>query len=136
MSRSMWRRLYCFQGGRICVHYCSQHETQGHCLPEICDISEVIIRRILQHRRCSGFCIIMLSRVMYFCSAGKDRTGVVSAVLLKRLGYSNPKVLYCFAILALHWINIVENYGFRTDIPMCQIFIYTVDGWFPHMIFV
>ena len=76
------------------------------------------------------------TNVMYFCGAGKDQTGVVSAVLLKRLGYSNPKVLYCFAILALHWINIVENYGFRTDIPMCQIFIYTVDGWFPHMIFV
>mgnify|MGYP002511197255 CR=1 FL=1 len=28
------------------------------------------------------------SNVMYFCTAGKDRTGVVSALLLKRLGVS------------------------------------------------
>ena len=28
------------------------------------------------------------TNVMYFCGAGKDRTGVVSAVMLKKLGYS------------------------------------------------
>ena len=28
------------------------------------------------------------SNVMYFCGAGKDRTGVVSAVILKKLGFS------------------------------------------------
>ena len=26
------------------------------------------------------------SKVLYFCTAGKDRTGVVSALILKRLG--------------------------------------------------
>ena len=29
------------------------------------------------------------SKVMYFCTAGKDRTGVVSALILKRLGFSD-----------------------------------------------
>ena len=29
------------------------------------------------------------SNVMYFCTAGKDRTGVVSAIILKRLGFSD-----------------------------------------------
>ena len=29
------------------------------------------------------------SNVMYFCGAGKDRTGVVSAIILRKLGYSD-----------------------------------------------
>ena len=32
--------------------------------------------------------MLFRSNVMYFCTAGKDRTGVVSALLLKRLGVS------------------------------------------------
>ena len=31
--------------------------------------------------------------VMYFCGAGKDRTGVVSAIILKKLGYSDQTVI-------------------------------------------
>ena len=30
---------------------------------------------------------------MYFCTAGKDRTGVVSAVILKRLGFSDEVII-------------------------------------------
>lgn len=33
------------------------------------------------------------SKVMYFCTAGKDRTGVVSAIILKRLGFSNKVII-------------------------------------------
>lgn len=33
------------------------------------------------------------SNVMYFCTAGKDRTGVVSALLLKRLGFSDQVII-------------------------------------------
>ena len=33
------------------------------------------------------------SNVMYFCAAGKDRTGVVSALLLKRLGISEDTIV-------------------------------------------
>ncbi len=33
------------------------------------------------------------SNVMFFCSAGKDRTGVVSAIILKKLGYSDQAVI-------------------------------------------
>lgn len=33
------------------------------------------------------------TNVMYFCTAGKDRTGVVSALLLKRLGFSDQVVI-------------------------------------------
>lgn len=33
------------------------------------------------------------SNVMYFCTAGKDRTGVVSALILKRLGCSDEVII-------------------------------------------
>lgn len=33
------------------------------------------------------------SNVMYFCTAGKDRTGVVSALILKRLGFSDEVII-------------------------------------------
>jgi len=33
------------------------------------------------------------SNVLYFCNAGKDRTGVVSAVILKKLGYSDQVII-------------------------------------------
>ena len=33
------------------------------------------------------------SNVMYFCTAGKDRTGVVSAVILKRLGFPDEVII-------------------------------------------
>lgn len=33
------------------------------------------------------------SNVMYFCTAGKDRTGVVSALLLRRLGFSDEVII-------------------------------------------
>ena len=33
------------------------------------------------------------SNVMYFCTAGKDRTGVVSALILKHLGFSDEIII-------------------------------------------
>ena len=33
------------------------------------------------------------SNVLYFCTAGKDRTGVVSAVLLRKLGYPDEVII-------------------------------------------
>ena len=33
------------------------------------------------------------SNVLYFCTAGKDRTGVVSAVLLRKLGYPDDVII-------------------------------------------
>ena len=33
------------------------------------------------------------TNVMYFCNAGKDRTGVVSAILLYKLGYSREYII-------------------------------------------
>ena len=33
------------------------------------------------------------SNVMYFCNAGKDRTGVVSAIILSKLGYEKQYII-------------------------------------------
>ena len=33
------------------------------------------------------------SNVMYFCGAGKDRTGVVSAIILKKLEYNDQVIV-------------------------------------------
>lgn len=33
------------------------------------------------------------TNVLYFCTAGKDRTGVVSAVILKRLGFDDETII-------------------------------------------
>ena len=33
------------------------------------------------------------SNTLYFCTAGKDRTGVVSAIILKRLGFGDEAVI-------------------------------------------
>lgn len=33
------------------------------------------------------------SNVMYFCTAGKDRTGVVSAMILRRLGFDDETII-------------------------------------------
>lgn len=33
------------------------------------------------------------SGVLYFCNAGKDRTGVVSAILLRKLGYDDEYII-------------------------------------------
>ncbi|MBQ8311711.1 MAG: tyrosine-protein phosphatase [Clostridia bacterium] len=33
------------------------------------------------------------TNVMYFCSAGKDRTGVVSALILRKLGFSEDEIV-------------------------------------------
>ena len=33
------------------------------------------------------------SNVLYFCGAGKDRTGVVSAILLKKLGFDDQTII-------------------------------------------
>lgn len=40
-------------------------------------------------------CVILKaeSNVLYFCGAGKDRTGVVSAILLKQLGFSDSVII-------------------------------------------
>ena len=48
--------------------------------------------------------------VMYFCTAGKDRTGVVSALLLKRLGFSDDVIVQDYMQSAENLLPMLEAY--------------------------
>ena len=78
-----------------CFKYMSLSVTGGNDIPEnpsdvpvsylkMCDEQmNIIIDTILSAN----------TNVMYFCNAGKDRTVVVSAILLKKLGYDNQYII-------------------------------------------
>ena len=50
------------------------------------------------------------SSVMYFCSAGKDRTGTVSALLLKRLGASDDIIVNDYMISKENLMNMLTEF--------------------------
>lgn len=76
-------------------HYISMPVKGGNAVPESMDkvaasyigmvdkTMEMIINTIMN----AG------SNVLYFCNAGKDRTGVVSAIILSRLGFSRQYII-------------------------------------------
>lgn len=51
------------------------------------------------------------SNVMYFCTAGKDRTGVVSALLLKRLGASEDVIVEDYMASKENLLDMLTDYG-------------------------
>lgn len=69
--------------------------TGGGDTPKSLEHLHVVYRRMLDETMEKIIDTIMHaeSNVMYFCTAGKDRTGVVSAVLLKRLGFSDEVII-------------------------------------------
>ena len=48
--------------------------------------------------------------VLYFCNAGKDRTGVVSALLLHRLGYSDDSIAADYMRSAENLSDVLAEY--------------------------
>ena len=50
------------------------------------------------------------SNSIYFCAAGKDRTGVVSAVLLHRMGYSDEGIVRDYMESGENLKNMLEDY--------------------------
>ena len=52
--------------------------------------------------------------VLFFCSAGKDRTGVVSALLLRRAGRSREEILRDYMQSAENLREMLEAYARRT----------------------
>ena len=51
------------------------------------------------------------TNVLYFCSAGKDRTGVVTAVLLQKLGYSTEYIIEDYLQSGKELHDILQAYG-------------------------
>ena len=50
------------------------------------------------------------TNVMYFCGAGKDRTGVVSAVILKKLGYSDQVIVDDYMETKINLMGFLTKY--------------------------
>lgn len=57
--------------------------------------------------------IIMNSKfnVLYFCAAGKDRTGVVSAIILTKLGYNMNEIVDDYLLSAINLKKDLEKYA-------------------------
>lgn len=51
------------------------------------------------------------TNVLYFCSAGKDRTGVVSALLLRRAGYSDEYIIRDYLLSAQNLAGMLAQYA-------------------------
>lgn len=51
------------------------------------------------------------SNVLYFCNAGKDRTGVVSAVLLKRQGFEDEYIIKDYMKSAYNLKDMLEVFA-------------------------
>lgn len=62
---------------------------------------EKIIRTILEAE----------TKVLYFCTAGKDRTGVVSALLMKRLGWGEEAIVEDYMASMENLRQMLEEYA-------------------------
>lgn len=69
--------------------------TGGSDIPKRPEHLHVVYRQMIDDKMDKIIDTIMNadSNVMYFCTAGKDRTGVVSALILKRLGFRDEAVI-------------------------------------------
>lgn len=69
--------------------------TGGGDTPKSREHLHIVYRQMLDEQMETIVTTIMnaKSNVMYFCTAGKDRTGVVSALILKRLGLDNETII-------------------------------------------
>ncbi|MBE5802292.1 MAG: tyrosine-protein phosphatase [Clostridiales bacterium] len=75
--------------------YHSMPVTGGNAVPSsVDDVSKAYIR-MADEQMCRIVDLIWSAdtNVLYFCSAGKDRTGVVSAILLHRSGMDTPAII-------------------------------------------
>lgn len=51
------------------------------------------------------------TNVMYFCTAGKDRTGVVSALLMKKLGCDEKTIIADYMVSGENLMDMLVTYG-------------------------
>lgn len=88
-------RKPCCLNGRKEFLYCHLPVTGGGDTPKSLNHLHMVYRQMLDEKMNEIIDVIMNaeSNVIYFCTAGKDRTGVVSAIILKKLGYSDEVII-------------------------------------------
>lgn len=85
----------CCLAGRAGFRYVHLPVTGGGGTPTSLAHLYMVYRRMVDERMAEIVDAIMNagSNVLYFCTAGKDRTGVVSAMILKRLGIGDEAII-------------------------------------------
>lgn len=85
----------CCLAGRAGFRYVNLPVTGGGGTPVSLAHLYMVYRRMVDERMAEIVDTIMNagSNVLYFCTAGKDRTGVVSAMILQRLGFGDEAVV-------------------------------------------
>ena len=68
------------------------------------------------------------TNVMYFCNAGKDRTGVLSALLLRRMGASRQEIVENFLITADNLKEMLAEFVAKR--PELSLSVVTPRAWY------
>lgn len=68
------------------------------------------------------------TNVLYFCNAGKDRTGVLSALLLRRMGASRQEIVDNYLITAENLKEMLAE--FVSKRPELSIHVVTPRAWY------
>ena len=69
--------------------------------------------------------------VLYFCNAGKDRTGVLSALLLRRMGASRQEIIDNFLITAENLKEMLAEFVAKR--PELSLSVVTPRAWYMEM---
>lgn len=87
--------------------------TGGSKVPDSPEQLHIIYEQMLDEQMEKIAHVIMNAgtNVMYFCTAGKDRTGVVSAVILKRLGVSDEVIIDDYMKSKDNLLDMLTEYG-------------------------
>lgn len=93
-------------------YYCMP-VTGGNAVPQtVQDVSKSYINMVdAQLYQTIEFICNAKSNVLYFCNAGKDRTGVVSAILLYRAGMSLDYIVEDYMKSAINLKSMLETYA-------------------------
>lgn len=67
------------------------------------------------------------TNALYFCNAGKDRTGVVSALLLRRLGASRQEIVNNYVLSAPNLKTMLEDFVAKR--PELKLEVVTPRAW-------
>lgn len=96
-----------------CFKYISLPVTGGNAIPETTSDVPVSYLNMVDEQMNIIIDTIMNAdtNVMYFCNAGKDRTGVVSAILLKKLGYDNQYIINDYLKSANNLKNMLMSFA-------------------------
>lgn len=71
------------------------------------------------------------TNVLYFCNAGKDRTGVLSALLLRRMGASRQEIISNFLITAENLKEMLAEFVKKR--PELSLSVVTPRAWYMEM---